>query len=79
LVCIEILQLEKPSRRDRDLILRFLESLGSNPFARGDYEETDEVGRPVQIKVIGRYALTYLPDHAVKEVKVAKIELADRT
>lgn len=79
LVCIEILQLQKPSRRDRDLILRFLESLGSSPFAKGDYEEKDDVGRPVQIKVIGKYARTYWPDHAVKEVKVTKIELADRT
>lgn len=42
LVCIEILQLQKPSRRDRDLILRFLEILGSNPFGKGDYEERDE-------------------------------------
>ncbi len=79
LVCIEILQLEKPSRRDRDLMLRFLERLGSNPFAKGDYEEKDEVGRPVQIRVISKYALTYWADHAVKEVKVTKIELADRT
>ena len=43
LVCIEILQLQKPSRRDRDLILRFLENLRSNPFGKGDYEERDEV------------------------------------
>ena len=79
LVCIEILQLQKPSRRDRDLILRFLESLGSNPYGKGDYEERDAVERPVQIKVIGKYALTYWADHAVKEIKVTKIELADRT
>ena len=79
LVCIEILQLQKPSRRDRDLILRFLENLRGNPFGKGDYEERDEVERPVQIKVIGKYARTYWADHAVKEVKVTKIELADRT
>ncbi len=79
LVCIEVLQLQKPSRRDRDLMLRFLERLGNDPFAKGDYEEKDEVGRPVQIRVIGKYALTYWADHAVKEVKITKIELADRT
>jgi hypothetical protein len=32
----------------------------------------------VQIKIIGDYALTYWADHPVKEVKVTKIELADR-
>jgi mRNA-degrading endonuclease RelE of RelBE toxin-antitoxin system len=79
LVCIEVLQLQKPSRRERDLILSFLESLGSNPFGKGDYEEKDDIDRPVQIKVIGKYALTYWADHAIKEVKVTKIELADRT
>lgn len=79
LVCIEVLQLQKPSRRDRDLILRFLEGLQRDPYGQGDYEETDEVGRPVWIKVVGKYALTYWADHAVKEVKVTRIELADRT
>ena len=79
LVCIEVLQLQKPSRRQRDLMLGFLERLGGDPFAKGDYEEKDEVGRPVQIRVIGNYALTYWADHAVKEVKVTRIELADRT
>ena len=79
LVCIEILQIQQPSRQERDLILRFLESLESRPSRKGDYEEMDAVGRPVQIKVIGKYALTYWADHAVKEVKVTRIELADWT
>ena len=78
LVTIEILQQTKPARRDRDRILRFLEQLGRTPGQRGDYEELDEVGRSVQIKVIGKYALTYWADHAVKEVKVTRIEPADR-
>jgi hypothetical protein len=78
LVCLEVLQLEKPSRRDRELILNFLEALARDPYAKGDYEEPDEVGRAVQIRVMGRYALTYWADHAVREVKVMKIELADQ-
>jgi hypothetical protein len=36
------------------------------------------VGNPVQIKIIGDYALTFWADHAVKEVKVTRIERADR-
>lgn len=79
LVSIDVLRLEKPSRHDRGLVLSFLEGLARNPHAKGDYEEQDEVGRTVQIKVLGHYALTYWADHAVREVKVIKIELADRT
>jgi mRNA-degrading endonuclease RelE of RelBE toxin-antitoxin system len=78
LISIEILQLERPSRRNRESILSFLESLALNPLRRGDYEELDEVGRPVQIKIIGDYALTFWADHAVKEIKVTKIEKADK-
>ena len=78
LVCLDVLRLEKPSRRDRDVILAFLERLAGNPYADGDYEERDAVGRTVQIKVLGGYALSYWVDHAVREVKVIKIELADR-
>ena len=78
LISIELLRLEKPSRRHRDLILNFLEALTRDPYTKGDYEERDEVGRTVQIRVVGHYALTYWADHAVREVKVMKIELADR-
>ena len=78
LVSIEVLQLERPARGERELILSFVERLAENPGAVGDYEERDDVGRPVQIKIIGDYALTYWADHGVKEVKVVKIEKADR-
>ena len=73
LISIEILQLERPTRLNRESILSFLESLALNPQRWGDYEDRDEVGRPVQIKIIGDYALTFWADHAVKEIKVTKI------
>ena len=78
LVSIEILELERPSRRQRDQILHFLQILANNPTKPGDYEEHDAVGRPIQIKIVGDYALTYWADHAVREVKVIQIEKADR-
>jgi hypothetical protein len=40
-------------------MLRFLEKLADFPSLPGDYEERDEVGRPVQIKVVADYALAY--------------------
>ena len=78
LVSLEFLQIERPAKRDREVILSFLEGLGKDPFQRGDYEERDEVGRTIQIKIISKHALTFWADHAVKEVKVTKIESADR-
>ena len=42
------------------------------------YEEMDEIGRPIEIKIIGRWALTFWSDHAVREVKVIRVEKADR-
>ena len=78
LVSLEFLQIERPAKRDREVILSFLEGLAKDPFQRGDYEERDEAGRPIQIKIVGKYALTYGADHAVKEVKVTKIEPAAR-
>ncbi len=77
LISIEVLQLDRPSRRERDAILSFLEGLKSNPGQPGDYPELDASGRTVQIKILGAYALTYWVDHAVREVKVVKVEKAD--
>jgi hypothetical protein len=78
LITHEALSLSRPAGQDRQKILSFLDSLCSNPFQKGDYEEWDEVDRPVQIKIIGKYALTFWADHAASEVKVTRIEKADR-
>lgn len=77
LITIEVLQMERPNRTERDRILSFLEYLSNNPGCAGDYTDRDEAGRVVQIKIIGDYAITYWADHAVKEVKVTRIEKAD--
>lgn len=78
LVTHEVLNLPKPSSRERQLITSFLDHLATNPFQVGDYEETDDTGRPVQIKIINTFALTYWADHAANELKVIKIEKADK-
>lgn len=77
LVSIELLRLAPSDRNERLRILRFLETLAENPGRSGDFQECDEVGRTVQIKIIGNLALTYWQDHAVKEIKVVRIEKAD--
>ncbi len=50
----------------------------AEPFRPGDYEESDTHGRPVQIKIVGKYAITFWADHSEKEIKVIKIESADQ-
>ena len=77
LITADILNLDRPAGRDRDSIIAFADSLKTDPTKIGDYSEPDENGRTVQIKVIGNYALTYWADHAVREVKITKVEKAD--
>jgi len=77
MIAREILLLDRPRRRERNLILRFLDELASDPFQEGDFQEKDDDGRAVQIKVIGRYALTFWSDHSAKEVRVTQITEAD--
>jgi hypothetical protein len=66
------------SRAARDRIVAFIESLPSHPFQSGDYSETDATGRDCQVKIIGKYAVYFWTDHAVKEVKVVDIVDADQ-
>ena len=58
-------------------IENFVDSLSGNPFKTGDYTETDAVGRPIQIKILGNFAVAFWADHAVKEIKVVAIVRAD--
>ncbi len=66
------------SRGARDRIMKFIESLPADPFQSGDYLETDSTGRDCQVKIIGKYAVYFWTDHAVKEVKVVDVIDADR-
>ena len=61
----------------RQRIMDFVQSLATDPNCVGDFSERDDVGRTVQVKIIGRYAVTFWADHAVSEVKVTHIQAAD--
>lgn len=58
-------------------MIRFLESLSTDPFQKGDYADRTPEGREVQVKVIGSHALLYWADHPVREVKVVDLVQAD--
>ena len=61
---------------DRRLLLKFCDQLQTNPFLEGDYVEKDLTGRPIQLRIVGNWAVTFWADHAVKEVRVLRIEPA---
>jgi len=63
-------------RAERRQLIQFFDALAARPHAEGDYEEFDSTGRPNQVKILERWAITYWPDHAVKEVRVVEIEPA---
>ncbi len=71
-----IADLRKCPRRERILITRFFEEPASNPCRAGDYVEPDDIGRPIQVLIVGRHALFFWPDHAVKEVKILDLKVA---
>ncbi len=70
--------LKSVATRNRRGIENFVDSLSGNPFKTGDYAETDAAGRPIQIKILGNFAVAFWADHAVKEIKVVAIVRADR-
>lgn len=65
--------LEEVKGSRRKAVDRFIDYLAENPFDEGDLPEEDSDGKWVFTKVIRDYAITYYPDHAVKEVKVLEI------
>jgi len=63
-------------RQEQLLITRLFDELANNPFRSGDYVERDEIGRPMQVLIIGRQAVFFWADHAVKEVKIIDLKPA---
>jgi hypothetical protein len=57
-------------------LMQFIRSRADSPNAPGDFAEKDAAGRTVQVRIIGRYALTFWADPAVSEDKVTHIKLA---
>jgi hypothetical protein len=62
----------------RIAVIRFLESLASDPFQTGDYAENDPSDRTLHVKVVGPWAIVFWSDHPVCEVKVVQILPSDR-
>ncbi len=65
-------------RREQLLITQLFEELVNDPFRAGDYVERDDIGRPMKVKIIGRYAVFFWADHPVKEIKIVDLKPAGR-
>jgi len=59
---------------NKRLIKEFVSSIGQNPHDEGDFSENDTIGRKTYVKIIKDYAISYYPDHPVKEIKIFEIE-----
>jgi len=66
--------LGSPKKLRRE-ILAELDCLAHEPFADPDLIETGPSGRIFSIRVRERIVLTYWVDHAVKEVRVIRVEI----
>lgn len=77
-VHLELLEIVPSRGEQRKLIMNFIRSLGDNPYTPGDFTDHDESLRTRQIKIVGRYAITYWVDDPVKAVMVVAVQPADR-
>jgi len=66
-----LLACRAPERRQ---LLQALDVLRLNPFQRGDYTEKDNTSRELQVKVFGRFLISYWPDSFVSELRIVDIE-----
>lgn len=63
------------AKKLRHEILAELERLAREPFSEPDLEEIGPSGRKFAVRVRERIILTYWVDHAVKEVRVIRVEI----
>ncbi len=62
----------------RKYLVEFIRLLAVNPNSPGDFSDQDDTGRTIQVKLVGRHAVTFWADHAVAEIKVTHIKSADK-
>ncbi len=63
--------------RQREKLLRALDSLARFPHQKGDYQEPGAFERSYEVALSGDLLLTWWVDHAVKEIRIVRIELIE--
>ena len=65
------------SARQRMKLLRVFDHLARFPDQLGDYQEAGASGCAYEVKLFDSIVLTWWVDHAVKEVRIVRIESVD--
>jgi len=63
--------------RRREKLLDVIAALAKDPFQEGDFTTVDKTGRPVQLRVVGKFVLSYWPDHGAKELRIIDLQSAE--
>lgn len=64
-------------KRERKALLDYFEHLARHPFTESDWTVKDATGRPNFRAAVGHFLVTFWTDHAVREVRIVKIERVD--
>jgi mRNA-degrading endonuclease RelE of RelBE toxin-antitoxin system len=79
LISIQVVEfVERLPAKIRRQLRHSMIAIGEDPLGEADAEDFDEIGRILQISIIGDYALTYWVDDADCHIKILDVHAADR-
>ena len=70
-------RLAAASRSEQRRLGAIFDGLKAAPFRRGDLQERDDLGRDNEILVDGNWVVTFWVDHAVREIRIVRVESAE--
>ena len=65
------------TRRERKLLLDFFDQLARSPATTSEWTLIDQAGRTNYQAAVGRFLITYWADHAVREVRIVRLDRVD--
>ena len=78
-ISIEVVEfVERLPARTKQRIRNAIRAISNDPLGNSDATDRDEVGRRLEIAIVGDYALMYWVDEADRHVKVLDMHAADR-
>ena len=70
-------QIASLSPDTRRRFFRLPRQLEADPFRRGEFQQPDDVGRPLEGVILREIAVFFRTDHADREIKVLHLRAAD--
>lgn len=65
------------TRRERKALLDFFDRLARQPATTSEWTVVDQAGRTHYQTAVGCFLVTYWPDHAVREVRIVRLDRVD--